>query len=232
MNAAPARYPGSKSGAGVFQTIVSLMPKHQRYFEPFLGTGAILRRKAPALKSIVGDKDPAVMRWHRANRLPDVEYFVADYWELLQRSSLGTGDLVYLDPPYHHSTRSRKDYYRFELDDDDHARLLARVKSLPGSVDVMLSGYRCPLYDRMLERWHRTDFQAMTAGGKLKTESVWTNFAPGVSFHDTSFAGANFRERWRIKKKVRRWLGRIKQLQPIERAALVRSLLSATPEES
>jgi DNA adenine methylase len=32
-------YPGGKSGAGVYQTIINLMPPHTVYIEPFLGGG-------------------------------------------------------------------------------------------------------------------------------------------------------------------------------------------------
>lgn len=33
-------YPGGKSGAGVYQTIINQMPPHQLYVEPFAG-GAV-----------------------------------------------------------------------------------------------------------------------------------------------------------------------------------------------
>lgn len=41
-------YPGGKNGSGVYQKIINLMPPHGRYFEPFLGGGAIMRLKRPA----------------------------------------------------------------------------------------------------------------------------------------------------------------------------------------
>jgi len=36
-------YPGGKSGAGVYQTIINRMPPHRVYIEPFLGGAAIMR---------------------------------------------------------------------------------------------------------------------------------------------------------------------------------------------
>jgi len=45
-------YPGGKAGAGVYQTIINLMPPHNVYIEPFLGGGAIMRMKRPARLNI------------------------------------------------------------------------------------------------------------------------------------------------------------------------------------
>ena len=42
-------YPGGKAAPGTFQKIINLMPPHEVYIEPFLGGGAILRKKLPAL---------------------------------------------------------------------------------------------------------------------------------------------------------------------------------------
>jgi DNA adenine methylase len=36
-------YPGGKGGAGVYQTIINGMPRHEVYVEPFLGGGAVGR---------------------------------------------------------------------------------------------------------------------------------------------------------------------------------------------
>ena len=57
-------YPGSKAGAGVWQRIISCMPAHENYFEPFLGHGIVLRRKKPAPGINVGcDVDAGVIDW-------------------------------------------------------------------------------------------------------------------------------------------------------------------------
>jgi hypothetical protein len=45
-------YPGGKNGAGVYQRIISLMPPHDVYIEPFLGGAAVMRLKRPARLNI------------------------------------------------------------------------------------------------------------------------------------------------------------------------------------
>lgn len=54
-------YPGGKNGAGVYQTIINLMPPHETYIEPFLGGGAIMRLKRPALESFGLDLSPGAI---------------------------------------------------------------------------------------------------------------------------------------------------------------------------
>lgn len=50
-------YPGGKNGAGVYQNIINRMPPHEVYIEPFLGGGAVMRLKKPALLNIGLDLD-------------------------------------------------------------------------------------------------------------------------------------------------------------------------------
>lgn len=59
--AAGSSYLGGKSGSGVYQRIINLMSPHQVYMEPFLGGGAILKRKLPAQLNIGLDLDPDVI---------------------------------------------------------------------------------------------------------------------------------------------------------------------------
>ena len=50
-------YLGAKGGSGVYQTIINLMPPHKVYVEAFLGTGTIMKKKAPAEFNIGIDKN-------------------------------------------------------------------------------------------------------------------------------------------------------------------------------
>ena len=45
-------YFGSKATSGLCQPIIALMPPHDTYIETHLGGGAIMQRKAPALRNI------------------------------------------------------------------------------------------------------------------------------------------------------------------------------------
>ena len=54
-------YAGGKAGPGVFHRIISLMPPHQIYIEPFYGGGAITRLKRPARLNIGIDRDRAAV---------------------------------------------------------------------------------------------------------------------------------------------------------------------------
>jgi DNA adenine methylase len=59
-------YPGGKGGAGVYQTIINGMPRHEVYVEPFLGGGAVMAAKRPAGLNIGVDLDAEVIAQARA----------------------------------------------------------------------------------------------------------------------------------------------------------------------
>jgi len=52
-------FPGGKAGAGTYQKIINQIPPHDIYVEAFLGDGAIIRRKRPALRNIGVEVDPS-----------------------------------------------------------------------------------------------------------------------------------------------------------------------------
>lgn len=84
--------------------------------------------------------------------------------------------LFYVDPPYVHSTRSfkhtrAKTVYEHEMDDDAHRRLATWLHGCRGM--VVLSGYRCDLYDELYKDWQRTDTQTYADGARKRTESLW-----------------------------------------------------------
>ena len=88
--------------------------------------------------------------------------------------------LHYVDPPYMHDTRVRGAqkgrYYRHELDDQQHAELLATLNQLQGM--VVLSGYPSQLYMERLEGWTMNSTSARISagrGGDTRTECLWIN---------------------------------------------------------
>jgi len=88
---------------------------------------------------------------------------------------------------------------------------------------VMISGYESQLYKDSLKRWETHCFQAKTHHG-MATEWIWMNYSKPVQLHDYQYLGDNFREREKIKLKLKRWTSRFKSMPAIERQALLSSL--------
>jgi site-specific DNA-adenine methylase len=224
-------YPGSKDAAGSAQRIIRTFPPHSIYVELFLGGGAVLRRKTPALRSIGLDRDPRVVRRWRAVQWPGLEVFCCDAIEWLEQwgPALPGDALVYADPPYPLGTRSKRRLYRYELSDEDHARLLAALDALPCS--VVVSSYANPLYARKLAGWDHDQWRAATRGG-ARTEHVWFRRSTIARFgEDTRCVGQNFRERERLKRKASRWVAKVRAMPPRERAAILAAVIAAYGEE-
>lgn len=98
---------------------------------------------------------------------------------------------LYVDPPYEGVTRPRTyDGYRHEMRaTDDHRDLLTLLSSLPAA--VVLSGYRSPLYDEMLDGWEYVEIPTFTGQGTGDTsriEVLWANRPLGQM---NLFAGAS-----------------------------------------
>lgn len=222
-------YPGSKAGCGVWQRIISQMPEHTRYFELFLGSGAVLSRKRLAPGGNVGaDLDPrAISAWKRRHRLmPQIKVMVADAGRILSTDPAmeDSDTLVYLDPPYLAETRTRA-FYTYEFDRvEQHEHLLQTVFEKT-ACKVMISGYDSPLYRAMLGHWRRIEYTAMTRGGP-RTECLWMNFPAGLPLHDPRWIGDGFRERERIKRKRERWRRRFEAM-PAEERQVIREALEA-----
>lgn len=222
------RYPGGKGGSGVYQTIINQLPPHRVYIEPFVGGGNIFERKAPAASSVLADLDLAVCdRWRQAcTGRTDVEIRHQSAFDLLSSFPWVGDELVYLDPPYLHSTRRSVDLYRHELSDAEHEKLLHLVASLP--VPFALSGYRSAMYDDAAARhgWRRIDFNAMSRGGP-RVESLWMNYAAPARLADYAYVGQDFRERERITRKAARWARKWAALPEVERRAIEAAMSDA-----
>ena len=241
-------YPGAKGGAGVFQTIINQIPPHDVFIEAFAGSAHVTRHKRPAQSTIVIDCDGAAcvkLRGTFGGKVSPQSSFQFRRADLDTGGSTGHGvtvvcddacrylkrnrdkwnerTVVYCDPPYLRSARScQRDYYASEFDtEEQHAELLEILCGLP--VPVLLSGYRSPLYDRILLHWRRIDYTAMTHGGPT-TESLWLNFPEPFALHDYRYLGRNFRERERIKRKRNRWRTRLLTMPALERMSILAAI--------
>ncbi len=56
-------YPGGKSGAGIFQRLINLIPRHRILIVPFAGHCGVVRNIRPAEHTIVIDQNPKVCEW-------------------------------------------------------------------------------------------------------------------------------------------------------------------------
>ena len=135
-------YFGSKATTGLFQALLGLQPPHDLYIETHLGGGALMARKAPAMRSIGIDRDQRALDRFRCEYPVELVHGCAHAF-LASFAFRGT-ELVYSDPPYLHATRRSDRRYRYEYTDADHATLLALLRSL--SCQVMVSGHPSALY--------------------------------------------------------------------------------------
>lgn len=56
-------YPGGKSGAGIYQRLINLIPRHRILIVPFAGHCGVVRNIRPAEHTIVIDQNPTVCQW-------------------------------------------------------------------------------------------------------------------------------------------------------------------------
>ena len=96
------------------------------------------------------------------------------------------------------------------------------LKGLPCS--VILSGYPSNVYDELLTDWGTLELQVMNQGG-VRTEKLWFNFTT-ERVHWCRYAGKNFTDRQRIKRKAENWGRRYQALPRAERLAVLSSIMA------
>lgn len=217
-------YPGGKNGAGVYQQIINQIPPHRVYIEPFLGAGAVMKHKRPAIVSIGIDSDTAVTGQWLSHPQPGVIIKTGDAISFLKSYDWKGGEFVYFDPPYLFETRScKRPIYSCEFGTvEQHTKLLELLLSLPAAIAI--SGYQSSLYSEMLPAWRTISYQTRTRGGSVVREWLWMNYPAPVELHDYRYLGNNFRERERIKRIRTRWIARLKRMDDLERYAVLSSI--------
>ena len=218
-------YLGSKATSGLCQPIIALMPPHDTYIETHLGGGAIMKRKPPALHNIGIDLDARALARFACDY--PVEKIHGCAHRFLAEYAFQGRELIYSDPPYLKRTRTSRRGYRFDYEEADHIALLVLLKRLP--CHVILSGYPSALYDEQLGDWHTLELQVMNQAG-VRTEKLWLNFTPERLFW-ARYAGKNFTDRQRIKRKAESWAKRYQAMPRAERLAVLAGLMAVEVED-
>jgi hypothetical protein len=202
------------------------MPPHDTYIETHLGGGAIMQRKPAALRSIGIERNARALEQFHCDY--PVERIHGCAHQFLGDYPFTGRELVYSDPPYLHATRTSSRRYRDDYSEQDHRDLLALLKRLPCA--VILSGYPSALYDEVLSDWQSLELQVMNHAG-VRTEKLWFNFTP-ERVHWARYAGKNFTDRQRIKRKAESWARRYQALPPAERLAVLAGLMAVEAERA
>jgi len=106
-----------------------------------------------------------------AERLTGVQIENRDWFNVAIEYA-NNDSLIYFDPPYPLETRGDRRGYAFEWDGDDHWNAVSLLQQIPGF--VVVSGYRCDLYDRLYADWPRFDSEpVLTNSGGSRVESIW-----------------------------------------------------------
>lgn len=219
MTESETRYPGGKGV--VYQQIINLMPPHRFYLETHVGGGAVIRNKRPAAVNVALDLDPKVRKRWAKGKFMHITFYQADALNYLAGVRRAKDVMIYCDPPYLLETRKsgKRKLYDYEYTEADHLNLLARLKELD-PCRIIISGYWSDLYGHELQDWHHIQYEAMTRGG-MATENLWFNYDPPTILHDYRYIGADYREREKIRRKQKRFIGKLERMDETERNAIL-----------
>lgn len=223
-------YPGGKNGSGVYQNIINLIPPHDIYIEGFLGSGAILKNKKPALFSICLDLNQKCLDAGRNLEIAGSIFINQDAISYLKFfisvSSIlkycGMDPFIYLDPPYPLEVRrSKKKIYKYEFSTRAHIELILVARST--NIPILISSYKNKMYESYLHDWKRVDYPAVIRTG-IVTESVYMNYDQPEVLHDYRYIGKDFREREKNKGIIFRNASKINRLPAALKNALLQKL--------
>jgi DNA adenine methylase len=224
-------YYGGKEASGVPQAIINQIPPHQIYIEPFLGRGTIMRHKKKAPQYNIGcdlNRD-LVTKWQYSKKPDDFIIHCKDGISLLEDlcsntifTDAGSQVYVYCDPPYLIETRqTARKVYKHEFTKEDHIRLLSVIVNLPFNVSI--SCYDNELYQRALHGWRSITFPSQTRRGTA-IETLYMNYPAPEALHDYRYLGEDYRERERIRQKIKRHVEGLKRLPQYERQAIIEAI--------
>jgi DNA adenine methylase len=114
-------------------------------------------------------------------RLRDVVIENRDFREVFEYYGKFNDAFLFLDPPYVKQTRTGKQRYNHEFEENDHLELLQLALATKAS--VMICGYDNPIYNEALAGWYTDEKEAYCTGqldgNQVKrSEKIWCNYQP------------------------------------------------------
>lgn len=217
-------YNGGKAGNGTYQNIINHIPKIELFVDAMVGGGGIFfNLNLPAL-TVINDYDRSVSDKYKKFKSAKIKVTNIDAMVLIDKYGYrGPSTLIYFDPPYLKSTRkNNQDLYEIEWTMNDHVIFLDKIKNCTSN--IMISHYPNHLYDQSLKKWASHTFQSITRRG-MATEKIYMNYATPIILQDYRYIGKNFTDRQRIKRKVIRICEKLKNINPLERAAIITAVI-------
>lgn len=229
------RYNGGKSGNGVYQTIINLLPPMHTFVSAFIGNGGVERRfNLPPCNYFCDVNETVVDAWKvvlngynkknpgkkinigKAPAMRTIKYFA--------ESDKST--LIYCDPPYLFDTRAsqQKLYGQFEWSYDDHVKFLQEIVKC--SCNVLITHPPHILYENLLTGWNVKDFTSVTSSGQKMHDRCWYNYPTPTILQDYTHLGNDYRERELIKNKTARHMAKLQRLPEAERNAILSAVVS------
>ena len=153
------KWPGTKWG--IVDQVVSLLPKHKIYLEPFFGSGAVFFSKPPCNTEVLNDLDGEVVNLFKCIR---------DYPEELAR-------LIYLTP--YSREEYRKSYERSGTDIERARQFLIRANMARAGMQYYSSSWRhagpvegAKSKQRVTGDWNRLPQGILEAAIRLKDAEI------------------------------------------------------------
>lgn len=223
-------YPGNKNIPGLIHKIINQIPPCKSFCEPFAGSAAVstFLSLLPGvnLNFFINDIDPAVTANFNYPAGSTVTNLSAlDFLNTLNNSAAYTDAFIFMDPPYHHSTRyNQTRLYGTEMSHNDHVQFLSSVIDIKSN--CMIIHPSCKLYDQALHTF-RTVQLSVRYHNKTSIEKLYMNYPDPEQLLTYVYAGKNCWDRQRIKRKGDRLIHKLSSLGAMERNYILDRILKA-----
>ena len=211
-----SKYTGQKQIAGVHHKIINQIPVFSEMIELFAGSAQITKLiDLDGKKCTLIDADKKVIdnlrnEWtensfHHSQLNGVIHFYHTDAIDYLESTNddsftFRKGRFIFIDPPYHHSTRpNNKEIYKFEMTHEQHVELLQQ--SLQLNCMCMIIHPVCELYETMLKDWRKIEVK-IRYHRKTSIEGIYMNYPEPTQLQDYSFLGSDSWDRQRITKRV------------------------------